>query len=100
MANKVSTQLLITAPMRDRVRALAVVRDEVQAETLRELNAHAVPAFESDSAEALEKLSGTLAAAKIDFSTGVKAILDAKLSFRDVLEMTPAALRKRLGIKG
>jgi hypothetical protein len=96
MANKVSTQLLITAAMRDRARTLAVVRDEVQAETLRELAYDAIPRFEAEVGERIEKLYNKLTAAGIDHSTGVKAILDAKIEYRKVMDMSDAQLRRVL----
>lgn len=53
---KVSTQLLIEQPMKDRVVALAVVRGEAQAETLRTLVDKALPLLETTHGRELAEL--------------------------------------------
>lgn len=96
MANKVSTQLLVTRGTRTRVRALAVINDEVQAETLRELVMDALPRLEGAHAEAIERLYAKLSEAGIDHESGIDAILEAKIEFRKVMDMSPAQLKRAL----
>lgn len=96
MANKVSTQLLVTNGTRDRARALALVTDVAQAEIMRDLVTDALPRFEAAYAEAIEKLYTKLSEAGIDHASGVKAALDAKIEFRSLMEMSPAQLKRAL----
>ncbi len=54
---KVGTQLLLNARDRDRVRRLALVRGQLQAEMLRQLVEHALSVYENMSTAELNRLN-------------------------------------------
>jgi phage tail tape-measure protein len=85
---KVGTQLLLNARDRDRVRALALVRGQLQAEMLRQLVEHALSVYEALSVAELNRLEGQLerlGVAEEEWPAAVKALLTAR--------MNPANLR-------
>lgn len=79
MATKVSTQLLVDPSVKQRVMALAVVRDQLQADTLRRLVEAALLTEETSSATGLAELMELLDGMKVDHGRALDAMLKAKL---------------------
>ncbi len=77
--SKVGTQLLLNERDRDRVRALALVRGQLQAEMLRELVSQGLAVYESLSARELTALRDDIERLDVPASDALHALLKAKL---------------------
>jgi phage tail tape-measure protein len=80
---KVGTQLLLNPRDRDRVRALALVRGQLQAEMLRQLVEHALSVFETVSVAELNRLEAQLERLGVEeeeWPAAVKALLSARMN--------------------
>jgi Zn finger protein HypA/HybF involved in hydrogenase expression len=78
---KVGTQLLLNARDRDRVRRLALVRGQLQAEMLRQLVEHALSVFETESVIELARLELQLERLEVPeerWEEAVRALLVSK----------------------
>jgi len=76
---KVSTQLLVDPRVKERLMALSLVREQLQADTLRRIVEDALPAEELKQAGELEELYGLLDGMKVDRTRALDAMLKAKL---------------------
>ena len=79
---KVGTQLLLNPRDRDRVRALALVRGQLQAEILRQLVEHALSVYETVSARELQDMRDQLerlGQGGHGEAPAVKALLESKI---------------------
>jgi hypothetical protein len=91
--NKVGTQLLLAPHSKMRAGALALVRHESQAETLRVLIESALERYEGAHAPALDALMGVFRAAKIDPEHGVAAMLAQRITFTEIKDMPAESVR-------
>lgn len=85
--NKVGTQLLISPNSKMRAGALALVRQESQAETLRVLIESALERFENAHAPLIDALMAKFRQAGIDPEVGVEAMLKGRISFAEIRDM-------------
>jgi hypothetical protein len=76
---KRSTQLLVDPPVKQRIEALALVRGQLQSDTLRRMVEHVLPAFEAENVSELEELYELLDGMKVDRGRALEAMLKAKL---------------------
>jgi hypothetical protein len=96
MANKVSTQLLISPLDLDRVRALALVRTERQAEVARTLLTMGLPSLEVRHARELHDLYKALDAARVDRSSALEVLLKGGMTAEGIVSMDTDAVRRVL----
>lgn len=91
--NKVGTQLLLAPHSKMRAGALALVRQESQAETLRFLIEGMLERAESAHAPALDLLMGKFRAAGIDPETGVDVMLKRRLTFAEIRNLPAESVK-------
>lgn len=91
--NKVGTQLLMSPTSKMRAGALALIRQESQAEMLRVLIESALERFEGAHAPALDVLMGKFRAAKIEPEQGVEVMLRRRITFTEIRDMPAESVR-------
>jgi hypothetical protein len=76
---KVSTQLLVDPIVKEKVEALAIVQDRLQADVLRRLVEAALPEMEAEHVKDLDELYELLDGMKVNRERAMAAMLKAKL---------------------
>lgn len=82
--NKVATQLLLRPEDKTRVQALAVIRQDSQAEVARMLVVGALPQMEASYASQLAELEIVFRGMGVEYAAGVDAMLRLKLRWADL----------------
>ena len=92
----VGTQLLVPAELRDRARALAIVRNESVARIWREaVEKGGIDLVEANARGALDALDAVLATSSMPRTTALETILAKNWTAQD---LTRADVRKHLGL--
>lgn len=91
--NKVGTQLLVRPEVEERVKALAIVRQEAQAETLRMIVDAQLPLMERKYVSALADLREAFKVMGVDFGPAVRAMMRQKVRYADLFQ--PSGKPKR-----
>jgi hypothetical protein len=91
---KVSTQLLLNRPDKERLMAIALSAEQLQAEMLRRMVEEILPAYEERYAARLEELYALLDGMKVNRFQALDAMLKAKLGISE-LYAADGAPRKR-----
>lgn len=96
--NKVGTQLLVRPEVETRVKALALVRQEAQAETFRVMIDAYLPVMESNYAGMLEDMRLAFATMKVDETHAVRAMMRLKIRYADLFTVDGKPKRKFPGV--
>ena len=98
--NKVGTQLLVSPHLKMRLGALALIRQESQAEVSRVLIEAAVERFEGAHAVMLDKLHAAFRRAGVDAGSAIEVMLKERINAANLIEMDDAAIKRVLGVPG
>lgn len=96
--NKVGTQLLVRPEVETRVKALSIVRQEAQAETLRVIVDAQLPIMERSYAGMLAEMREAFAAMKVDETQAVRAMMRLKIKYADLFQANGKPKRKFPGV--
>lgn len=98
-ALKVGTQLLVSEHVRDRARALAIVRKEKVAEVYRvALEGGGLGELEGRHAEELSRLDLALSTMRVQRSAALAAMVEQRIRLDDLFGETGAPKRKFPGV--
>jgi hypothetical protein len=92
--NKEGLQLLLRPADKTRVQALALVRQDSQAEVLRRLVEQALPGMEKAEDGKLASLHAALNRMGVDVETGVRAMARQRIRYAELFDAAGAPLRE------
>jgi hypothetical protein len=96
MANKVSMQLLVSPHALERIRTLALIRTERQAEVARELIDIGLLSLELRHAPEIRELHRKLDAVKVDRMSAVDVMLKGGMTAKGIVSMSDDAVLRVL----
>jgi hypothetical protein len=95
--NKVGTQLLVSPHTKMRAGALALIRQESQAEMFRVLVEASLERFEGAHVVMLDKLHAKFRSAGVDAASAIDVMLKDRIKAHNLIEMDDLMVRHVLG---